>query len=179
MRIRAVDAIAQQAAAGRVRFFFAVDLLTVGEMIGTVGYTKSTSATGDCGWFLRKQFWGHGYASEAVRHLVELARADDQLERLTASCRLKNVASVRVAEACGFKRSAASDERVTLNSPPRIAQTETCSSSCQSRCTSGLLAACEQARRSQVLSSQHIPVTRLGDRRRYRLCLSKGARSSS
>ena len=107
-----LDAIAQQAAAERVRFFFAVDLLTVGEMIGTVGYTKSTSATGECGWFLRRQFWGHGYASEAVRELVELAHADDQLERLTASCRLKNVASLRVAEACGFKRSAASDERV-------------------------------------------------------------------
>ena len=108
-----LDAIEQQAAAvERGRFFFAVDLLSTGEMIGDVGYTKCDPRTADCGWFLLKRFWGHGYASEAVRQLITLAREDDQLERLTASCRLENASSLHVAEACGFRRSGQTEQRV-------------------------------------------------------------------
>jgi len=99
-----LDAIEQQAFVERVRYFFAVDLLATEEMIGSVGYTKADSSTADCGWFLRKRFWGNGYASEAVRQLVSLALVDSKLECLTASCRLENPRSVRVAEACGFRR---------------------------------------------------------------------------
>ena len=98
------DAIEQQASVERVRYFFAVDLLATEEMIGSVGYTKLDSSTADCGWFLRKRFWGNGYASEAVRQLVSLALVDSRLERLIASCMLENHSSVRVAEAGGFRR---------------------------------------------------------------------------
>ncbi len=99
-----LDAIAQQASVERIRYFFAIDLLTTEEMIGSVGYTKVDPATADCGWFLRRHFWGNGYASEAVRQLVSVALGDSKLERLTASCRLENCRSIRVAEACGFRR---------------------------------------------------------------------------
>jgi [ribosomal protein S5]-alanine N-acetyltransferase len=73
-------------------------------MIGSVGYTKDDQESADCGWFLRRSFWGNGYAAEAVRQLITLARADDGLSRLTASCRVDNCGSIRVAEACGFRR---------------------------------------------------------------------------
>jgi ribosomal-protein-alanine N-acetyltransferase len=99
-----LDAIEQQAAVERVRYFFAVDLMASDEMIGSVGYTKVDSCTADCGWFLRKRYWGNGYASEAVRQLVTLALIDRKLERLIAACMLENHSSVRVAEAGGFRR---------------------------------------------------------------------------
>jgi ribosomal-protein-alanine N-acetyltransferase len=99
-----VDAIEQQTSVERVRYFFAVDLMTTEEMIGSVGYAKDHEGSADCGWFLRRPFWGNGYASEAVRQLISWARADDGLSRLTASCRLDNCGSIRVAEACGFRR---------------------------------------------------------------------------
>jgi ribosomal-protein-alanine N-acetyltransferase len=107
-----LDAISQQASSERVRYFFAVDLLSTGEMIGSVGYTKVAMATGDCGWLVRRPFWGNGYASEAVRLLVSFALDDSELDRLTASCRLENYASIRVAEACGFRRMRQTRERV-------------------------------------------------------------------
>jgi [ribosomal protein S5]-alanine N-acetyltransferase len=109
-----LDTIEQQASVERVRYFFAIDLLTTAEMIGSVGYTKDNPASADCGWFLRRPFWGNGYASEAVRQLILLALGDGKLERLTASCRLENRGSIRVAEACGFQRVQQTLERAYL-----------------------------------------------------------------
>jgi RimJ/RimL family protein N-acetyltransferase len=98
-----LDAIDQQTVAERVRYFFAATLQTTGEMIGSVGYTMAGTSSADCGWFLRRQFWGKGYASDAVRSMVSLALRDRRLERLNASCRLENRSSLRVADNCGFR----------------------------------------------------------------------------
>lgn len=106
-----LDAITQQASVDRVRYFFAIELLATEEMIGSVGYAKMDRASADCGWFLRRRFWGHGYASEAVRQLVNSAERDSNLERLSASCRLDNGGSIRVAERCGFQRVRQTQQR--------------------------------------------------------------------
>lgn len=98
-----LDAIDQQRVAERIRHFFAVTLPGTGEMIGSVGYTMTGAAQADCGWFVRRRFWGHGYASEAVRSMVSKVRRAGRLERLTASCSVQNVASMRVAARCGFR----------------------------------------------------------------------------
>ncbi len=106
-----LDAIEQQAVTPRTRCFFAVELLSTAEMIGSVGYTK-TDATADCGWFLRRRFWGNGYACEAVQHMISSAFGSGQLERLTASCLPQNHASRRVAEKCGFRLTHRTLERL-------------------------------------------------------------------
>ena len=47
------DAIAQQRADPRVRFFFAVVLADSGEMVGDVGFTLRSPSEADCGQFIR------------------------------------------------------------------------------------------------------------------------------
>lgn len=107
-----LDALAQQTAADRVRSFFAVELLSSGEMIGSVGYTRTGPHSADCGWFLRRRFWGNGYAAEAVRNMVSAALGTGGFSTLTASSRRENHGSIRVAEACGFRRLRETEERV-------------------------------------------------------------------
>jgi len=101
-RTSLVDAIDQQKALPRTRFFFAVVLITTGEMVGDVGLTITGAGTGDCGWFIRKSYWGCGYATEAAKLLVEYAFGVLKLDRLVASCAVGNHASERVMLKSGF-----------------------------------------------------------------------------
>jgi len=99
------DAIAQQESAERIRYFFAVAMVSTNEMVGSVGYTMTGASTADFGWFIRRPFWGKGYASEAVQLMLSTARGAARLKRVYASCDARNVGSVRVAERCGFRRT--------------------------------------------------------------------------
>jgi RimJ/RimL family protein N-acetyltransferase len=60
----------------------------------------------EAGWVVAPDFWGRGYASEAM--LAALAWADATLDAAHTFCILdeKNLASVRVAEKCGYRRFA-------------------------------------------------------------------------
>lgn len=98
-----LDAISQQTARPRVRFFFAVVRRGSGEVLGDVGFAISAAATGDCGWFIRKEYWGFGFAAEAVKLMMEYAFQTVGLDRLTASCSVANPASERVMIKCGFQ----------------------------------------------------------------------------
>jgi RimJ/RimL family protein N-acetyltransferase len=55
------------------------------------------------GYVLAKDAWGHGYATEALSAIVELARTLN-VRSLRASCHVENIASIRVLEKCGFVR---------------------------------------------------------------------------
>ena len=107
-----LDAIEQQSALSRVRYFFAVEEVQSGEVVGDVGFTKTSVTAADCGWFVRRSFWGNGFASEAVRCLLSMAFGEIGLNRLAASAFLRNRASVRVAEKCGFRPVRKTLERV-------------------------------------------------------------------
>ena len=106
------DAIEQQSDVARTRFFFAVVLNETQEVIGDVGFTASDPLQGNCGWFLRKDFQGSGYATEAVNQMIEHAFQSRGLEVLTASCRRANAASTRIMTKCGFVLSHESEQRL-------------------------------------------------------------------
>jgi RimJ/RimL family protein N-acetyltransferase len=57
----------------------------------------------DLGYWLGVPFWGHGYATEAVRAVIDHAFADLDFEALGAGTRVTNPASRRVLEKCGFQ----------------------------------------------------------------------------
>ena len=59
---------------------------------------------GELGWVLDPQHTGHGYATEAVRALLDLAFNDLGLRRVTASCFAANDASWRLMERVGMRR---------------------------------------------------------------------------
>jgi RimJ/RimL family protein N-acetyltransferase len=57
----------------------------------------------EIGYWLGVPYWGQGYATEAVRALVDHAFGGLQHEALQAGARVSNPASRRVLEKCGFQ----------------------------------------------------------------------------
>ena len=106
------DAIAQQTMVPRILHFFAVVFANTEEIIGNVGLTITGPGKGDCGWFLRRQYWGYGYATEGAQLLIEYAFQNLGLERVTASCAIGNLASEGVMLKCGFTCVERSEGRV-------------------------------------------------------------------
>jgi RimJ/RimL family protein N-acetyltransferase len=58
----------------------------------------------ELGWVLHPEHAGHGYATEAVRALIDLAFDDLGLRRVTAGCFAANEPSWRLMERVGMRR---------------------------------------------------------------------------
>jgi RimJ/RimL family protein N-acetyltransferase len=59
----------------------------------------------ELGYWLGVPYWGQGYATEAVRALIDHAFGNLRHEALQAGARVSNPASRRVLEKCGFQWS--------------------------------------------------------------------------
>ncbi len=56
-------------------------------------------------WYkLHPEFWNKGYATEAVKTLLDFCFSDLGLHRVEAGCAVENLASVKVLEKSGFTR---------------------------------------------------------------------------
>jgi RimJ/RimL family protein N-acetyltransferase len=73
-----------------------------GEMVGACGVERCDSGA-EIGYWLGTPFWGRGYATEAVRALIDHAFGDLGHDALAAGARVRNPASRRVLEKCGFQ----------------------------------------------------------------------------
>jgi RimJ/RimL family protein N-acetyltransferase len=71
-------------------------------LIGVCGLRRSPSGAVEIGYWITRPAWGHGFATEAVGALVEIARAL-RLASLEGSHFIDNPASARVLEKLGFK----------------------------------------------------------------------------
>jgi RimJ/RimL family protein N-acetyltransferase len=65
---------------------------------------QARATQADLGWVLHPKHTGHGYATEAVQALLEVAFTDLGLRRVTASCFADNEASWRLMERLGMSR---------------------------------------------------------------------------
>lgn len=72
--------------------------------IGSIGMNLEGGGKALFGYVLAKKFWGHGFAAEALTHLVDWALAEPTLFRAWAFCDVENPASVRVMEKAGMVR---------------------------------------------------------------------------
>ena len=72
-------------------------------VLGAVGIAMAEHEPPEIGYWLGMKFWGHGYATEAVRAVIDHAFADHDFEALAAGARVTNPASRRVLEKCGFQ----------------------------------------------------------------------------
>jgi len=70
-------------------------------IVGACGLGRRPSGAVELGYWIGRQHWGKGFATEAGRALIEIARAL-KLPRLEASHFLDNPASGRVLEKLGF-----------------------------------------------------------------------------
>jgi ribosomal-protein-alanine N-acetyltransferase len=74
-----------------------------GGLLGGTGFGFETPYRAATGYVFAKDAWGKGYATEALRAVVDIARGVG-LVRLYALCHVENAASWRVLEKCGFAR---------------------------------------------------------------------------
>ncbi len=74
-----------------------------GPVLGGCGFTQIDRHPPEIGYWLGAKYWGKGYATEAVRALIDHAFTDLDCEALQASARVTNPASRRVLEKCGFQ----------------------------------------------------------------------------
>jgi RimJ/RimL family protein N-acetyltransferase len=65
---------------------------------------RARGTQAELGWVLHPEHAGHGYATEAVRALIDLAFDDMGLRRVTAGCFAANEASWRLMERVGMRR---------------------------------------------------------------------------
>lgn len=72
--------------------------------IGSIGVTLEGPGKALFGYAIGRKFWGRGFATEALTHLVDWSLAQPTVYRAWAFCDVENVASARVMEKAGMTR---------------------------------------------------------------------------
>ena len=76
-----------------------------GRVIGMLGiFNVQNQRMASVGYRLHPGFWRKGIVSEALQRAVDFVFAETELLRLEASVDVRNIASLRVLEKCGFIR---------------------------------------------------------------------------
>jgi len=73
------------------------------QVIGACGFTQIDRHPPEIGYWLGVKFWGKGYATEAVRAVIDHVFTDLDCEAIQSAARVTNPASRRVLEKCGFQ----------------------------------------------------------------------------
>lgn len=73
-----------------------------GRLLGATGLDFATATRAETGYVLAHDAWGHGYATEALLAMVDLARSLG-VEELVAGVHPSNPSSIRVLEKGGFQ----------------------------------------------------------------------------
>ena len=74
-----------------------------GTVIGACGIARFGEEAPEIGYWLGVPFWRQGYATEAVRAVIDHAFGDLGYDVLVGGARVSNPASRRVLEKCGFQ----------------------------------------------------------------------------
>jgi RimJ/RimL family protein N-acetyltransferase len=74
-----------------------------GDLVGGCSLTMLDGPTPEINFWLGVPFWGQGYATEAVRALIDFAFTELDHKSLQAGARVTNPASRRILEKCGFQ----------------------------------------------------------------------------
>ena len=81
-------------------------------LVGACGYGRRYDEEPEIGYWIGEPYWGRGYATEAVRALIDHLFSVTDLEAIATGCRVTNLASRRVIEKCGFQWTGAALFRV-------------------------------------------------------------------
>lgn len=76
-----------------------------GDVVGACGFDLRRGTEPEIGYWIGVPYWGQGYATEAVRALIDHAFETRDDKALQAGARVSNPASRRVLEKCGFQWS--------------------------------------------------------------------------
>lgn len=89
-----------------MEYEFAITLQD-GHVIGGCGiYLNKMRNTAMLGWILHRDFWHHGYMTEAANAMMKCGFETLGLHRIYATCNADNTASYHVMERLGMRREA-------------------------------------------------------------------------
>ncbi|AEA45836.1 GNAT family N-acetyltransferase [Fluviicola taffensis] len=95
--------IQKQESPDRYTFKIECDTDFVG-LIGLKNTVISNYRTAEVWYKLHKDFWGNGYATEAVTRILEFCFSELNLHRVESGCAIENIGSIRVLEKVGMIR---------------------------------------------------------------------------
>jgi len=97
----------------RTLFQWGIARLEDGRLLGTVSLAdlQWKNERAEIGFVLGRPHWGHGYAEEAVRLLLDHAFEGLGIHRIEADVDPRNVASLKLLEKLGFQREGYLPER--------------------------------------------------------------------
>ena len=98
--------------------WWAVELRETGELLGDCGlatYTIDGVSEVELGYHFHRRNWGHGYATEAARALLQWGFDTLPLNRVQAEADTRNAASARVLEKLGFVHEGTLREDCVVN----------------------------------------------------------------
>jgi RimJ/RimL family protein N-acetyltransferase len=75
-----------------------------GRFIGIIGLSFYEGRAPELGYWLGEPYWGHGYATEAGRALIDAAQRTPHVDKIAARVLPDNAASLKVLEKLGFHR---------------------------------------------------------------------------
>ncbi len=89
----------------RSRYQLAVILKATGQLIGNCGIRMEAADAhvADIGYELDPGHWGHGYATEAARAILDFGFAELGVHRIWSWCIADNVSSARVLQRLGMQ----------------------------------------------------------------------------
>lgn len=91
----------------------AITLKSTKEVIGAVGlHIEKRFNRAELGYWIGKEYWGQGYATEAAGAVVEYGFRNLKLNKITSSHFLRNPASGKVMEKIGMKKEGYFEEHV-------------------------------------------------------------------
>ena len=104
------QAIEQIDSSKRIYYFLRIEDRFTQAHIGEIGYTVTDftplGKIAGAGYFIRDEYWGKGYTSEAFRELIRFAFQDNNVYRICCGCLKENKASERVMQKCGLIKEA-------------------------------------------------------------------------
>ena len=75
------------------------------KMIGGIGLSEFNNKSCQVGYWLGKQYWGNGFATEALKSILDFGFDHLNLEKIYAAYKNGNQGSIRVLTKCGFEYS--------------------------------------------------------------------------
>ena len=92
---------------------FAIRLKETGKLIGIILYFDEKDRSCEIGYGIGSGYWGHGYATEAVRRFLDYLFCEKDMKTVYASFFTGNEASRRVMEKCGMRYDRFSEKELS------------------------------------------------------------------
>ena len=88
------------------KYTFVIEDKLTGAFIGLFGFNlgKITYRNAEVWYLIHPNFWGRGYATEALKCVIEFGFTTLKLHRITAGCAVGNIGSIKVLEKSGMQK---------------------------------------------------------------------------